>query len=394
MSLWRDASLSAVAAGFLVALVSYAGPLLIYHQAANAMGASPEAFSSWVFAISLAAGLSCIGMSLWLRMPIVTAWSAPGTVLLISVGQSLPFAEIVGAYLFTALVILAIGATGLFDRLVALIPRAVASGMMAGILFRFGTDAMASLGSAPAMFAGLLGAFLLLSIWTPRYTVILLLGLALAMSWGVYDVPVDTVSATLATPIMTWPAFSIEAILSLGIPLVLITLSGQFLPGLAILRAHGYSVSARPLVTIASLASIPAAFFGGITTALASITAALCVSADAHADPRRRYVAGVAAGLFFCLGGAYAGSIVELLALMPTAMIALLAGLALLGAILKGLSDTLAGPNDIQAGLLAFMITTADFSLWGVNSTFWGVVVGVAAVQLTRLAKRTAKHAA
>ena len=195
MSLWRDASLSAVAAGFLVALVSYAGPLLIYHQAANAMGASPEAFSSWVFAISLAAGLSCIGMSLWLRMPIVTAWSAPGTVLLISIGQSLPFAEIVGAYLFTALVILAIGATGLFDRLVALIPRAVASGMMAGILFRFGTDAMASLGSAPAMFAVLLGAFLLLSIWTPRYTVILLLGLALAMSWGVYDVPVDTVSA-------------------------------------------------------------------------------------------------------------------------------------------------------------------------------------------------------
>ena len=392
MSLWRDFSLSTIAAGFLVVLIGYAGPLLIYLQAAEAIGITTADFSSWVFAISLAAGISSIVLSLWLRMPAVTAWSAPGTVLLISIGQSLPFAEIAGAYLFTALVILVVGASGLYDRLVAMIPRAVASGMMAGILFRFGTDAMGSLGSDPAMFAILMTAFLLFSVWTPRYTVILLLVLGLALAWGLYDVPVHTVSAKLATPVLTWPVFSVDAILSLGVPLVLITLSGQFLPGIAVIKANGYDISARPTLVAASLASIPAAFFGGITTALAAITAALCASPSAHADATRRYTAGVAAGVFLCLGGVFAGSIVDLLALLPTAMIVLLAGLALLGGILKGLSDTLSGPGDIQAGLLAFIVTTADFNLWSINSAFWAVLVGVAAVHLTRLAEHIARR--
>lgn len=392
MSLLRDIAPSTIAAGFLVALIGYAGPLLIYLQASEAMGFSGVVFSSWVFAISLAAGISSILLSLWLKIPAVTAWSAPGTVLLISIGQTIPFTEIVGTYLVTALVILVVGASGLYDRLVAAVPRAVASGMMAGILFRFGADAMASLGSEPVMFAILLAAFLVLSVWTPRYTVILLLGLGVALAWGMYDVPVETVSATLATPVITMPVFSVEAILSLGVPLVLITLSGQFLPGIAIIRANGYDIRARPTLVVASLASIPAAFLGGITTALAAITAALCASPAAHANPHRRYTAGVAAGVFLCLGAVFAGSIVELLVLLPTSMIALLAGLALLGAILNGLRDTLAGPDDVQAGLLAFIITTADFSLWGVSSAFWGVVVGVAAVHLTRMAKSAIKQ--
>lgn len=387
MGIFRDFSLSTIAAGFLVALIGYAGPLLIYLQAAGAMGFSGGEFSSWVFAISLAAGVSSIVLSLWLRIPAVTAWSAPGTVLLISIGQSLPFAEIVGAYLFTALIILVVGASGLYDKLIAMIPRTVASGMMAGILFRFGTDAMGSLGSDPAIFAILMVTFLLLSVWTPRYTVILLLVLGVAIAWAVYDVPVDTVSATLATPTVTWPAFSIDAILSLGVPLVLITLSGQFLPGIAVIRANGFAITARPTLVVASLASIPAAFFGGITTALAAITAALAASPSAHADPARRYTAGIAAGIFLCLGAVFAGSIVELLVLLPTSMIVLLAGLALLGGIIKGMGDTLAGPEDVQAGLLAFMITTADFTLWSVNSAFWAVLVGIAAVHLTRFAK-------
>lgn len=387
MSILRDFAPSTIAAGFLVALIGYAGPLLIYLQASEAMGFPGTVFSSWVFAISLAAGVSSIVLSSWFKVPAVTAWSAPGTVLLISIGQTLPFAEVAGAYLFTALVILAVGASGLFDRLVAMIPRTVASGVMAGILFRFGADAMGSLGSDPGMFAVLLAAFLILSIWTPRYTVILLLGLGVTLAWGVYGVPVETVSATLATPVVTMPVFSIEALLSLGVPLVLITLSGQFLPGIAIIRANGYDIKARPVLVVASLASIPSAFFGGITTALAAITAALSASPSAHTDPSRRYTAGIAAGMFLCIGGVFAGSIVELLTLLPTAMIALLAGLALLGAIMKGLSDTLTGPADVQAGLLAFIVTTADFSLWSVNSAFWGVLVGVAAVHLTRAAQ-------
>ena len=179
-----------------------------------------------------------------------------------------------------------------------------------------------------------------------------------------------------------------EALLGLALPLFVTTLTGQFLPGMAILRANGYAVSARPVLVLAGLASLPAALFGGITTALAAITLALCAGSDAHPDPDRRYAAGVAAGAFFCLGGIFAGSVVAPLALLPVEMIALLAGLALLGAILKSLTDTVTAPENVQAGLLTFIVTTADIDLLGIGSAFWGIVVGVASVHTVRFARR------
>ncbi|MGF1552301.1 MAG: benzoate/H(+) symporter BenE family transporter [Paracoccaceae bacterium] len=383
-SVLADLSPSAIAAGFLVVLVSYSGPLLIFLQAARAMEVPPETFSSWVFAISMAAGVSSIALSLALRAPIVTAWSAPGTVLLITLGPVLPFSEIVGAYLAVALVLVVLGITGLFDRIVAAIPPAVASGMLAGILFGFGLDAMAGLGQAPLVFTVLLVAYLVLGALMPRYAMIALLVVALLLAWGVEDVAIEGLGLALATPTLTAPAFSWAAMLSLGVPLLITTLTGQFLPGLAILRANGYPARARSVLVFSGLASVPAALLGGITTALASITMALSASPEAHPDPARRYVAGVACGVFFCLGGLFAGSIVELLTLLPVSMIAMLAGFALLGAIQKSLTDTLTGAGHVQAGLLTFVVTTADADLFGIDAAFWGVVVGLAAVGIDR----------
>lgn len=393
---WRQALLdlqpSTVTAGFLSVLVSYAGPLLIYLQAARAMGVTDAAFSSWVMAISIAAGLTSIALSLMTRAPIVTAWSAPGTVLLISTGAGMPFSDVVGAYVVTALVILALGVTGLFDRLVAAIPRPVASGMMAGILFGFGLKAMGAMATAPAIFAVLVAAYLVFSVLLPRYAVVIMLVLGLLLAWLVEGVPMGDVRATFASPVLTWPSFSVQALAGLALPLILTTLTGQFLPGMAILRSNGFQVAARPIVVLCALASLPSALFGGITTALASITLALCAAPDAHRDPARRYAAGVACGVFFCVGGLLAGTIVQLLTLLPVAVIALLAGLALLGAILKSLTDTLSpdgsSPADRQAGLLAFLVTTSGVSLMGIGSAFWGVVVGIAAVGLVGLAAR------
>lgn len=393
---WREAaaamSPSTVTAGFLSVLVSYAGPLLIYLQAARAMGASDAGFSSWVMAISLAAGATSIGLSLLTRAPIVTAWSAPGTVLLISIGSDLPFSDVVGAFLVSALVILALGITGLFDRLVAAIPKPVASGMMAGILFGFGLTAMGAIGTAPVIFAVLVTAYLVFTVLLPRYAVVIMLAVGLLLAWLVEGVPMGEIRLTLAHPVLTWPTFSVQALAGLALPLILTTLTGQFLPGMAILRANGYRVAARPIVVICALASLPSALFGGITTALASITLALCAAPDAHPDTARRYAAGVACGLFFCLGGLLAGTIVQLLTLLPVAVIALLAGLALLGAIAKSLGDTLSPegttPSDRQAGLLAFMVTTSGVSLLGIGAAFWGVAVGMAAVALSALAAR------
>lgn len=377
-----------ISAGFFVVLVSYAGPLLIYLQAANAMGASAAEFSSWVFAISVAAGVASIVLSVWTRVPVATAWSAPGTVLLISLGTGLPFAEVVGAFLVTAVVILVIGATGLFDRFVALIPRAVADGMMAGILFGFGLQAMEGIAEAPFIVGGLLIAYFALMASVPRYALLVLLALGLVLSWQVYGVSPEAIGIGFAEPRFVSPAFSVEAVLSLALPLVLTTLTGQFLPGITILRANGYAVSARPLIVVSSLASIFAAFFGGITIALAAITLALCAGPESHPDPRRRWLAGVAAGVFFCVGGIFAGSLVGVLTLLPVEIIAMLAGLALLNAILRGMTDMLASAEDAQAGLVTFIVTTTGVSIAGVSSAFWGVVVGIAAVAVSRAVRR------
>lgn len=377
-----------LSAGFLVVLVSYAGPMLIYLQAAHAMGVSEADFSSWVFATSLAAGVTSIVLSIWSRAPVVTAWSAPGCVLLISLGAGLPFAEVVGAYIVAALAILGLGVTGLFDRLVAAIPQAVADGMMAGILFGFAVHAFGGIGEAPGIVAILVGAYFAFGAVVPRYTMLLLLVVGLGLSWSVYGVNPDSIGIAFAEPSITWPAFSLSATLGLALPLVITTVTGQFLPGFTILKANGYDVPARPILVVSSLASLVSALFGGMTNALAAITLALCAGPDGHPDPRRRWLAGVAAGVFFCLGGIFAGSIGRLMALLPAQIIGLLAGLALLGAILKSLGDMLAANEGTQAGLVTFAITTTGVSIWGIGSAFWGVVAGVAAVAITRTAGR------
>jgi benzoate membrane transport protein len=382
-----DISGSAIGAGFLAVLVSYAGPLLIYLSAAEAMDISRPAFTSWVFAISVSAGSSSIALSLWFRVPISMAWSAPGTVLLIGLGTSLSAAEMVGAYIAVAGSLVLIGISGFFERLVQVLPPAVTNGMMAGILFGFGLKAAGGFATDPVTIATLIAAFAVCTAIVPRYAVLVLLALAVVLTSFTYETSITSVSLSLAQPQVTLPAFSVPAMLSLAVPLLITTLSGQYLPGMAILRAHGYTVSANPILIFGGIASAGAAVFGGITTALASITAAFCAGPESHEEPDRRYIAGVACGVFFCLGGLFAESIVDMLILLPSSVIALLAGLALLQPILKFTGAVMAS-EDAQAGLLTFIFTASGVTLFGIGAAFWGVVVGIAVHFLTRIAKR------
>ncbi|MCA8879030.1 MAG: benzoate/H(+) symporter BenE family transporter [Rhodobacteraceae bacterium] len=372
----RHVSASTVTAGLLAVVVSYAGPLLIYLQAANAMQVSPGVFSSWVFAISVAAGISSISLSLWFRAPVAMAWSAPGTVLLISLGTSLSPGEVVGAYVAVAMALVLLAASGLFDILVRILPSPVTNGMMAGILFSFGLKAIGGLAADPMTFALLVAAFVVLSATVPRYAILGLLGMAAVLTVFFHDAPVEHVRLSLAEPHLVAPAFSAPALLGLAVPLLITTLGGQFLPGMAILRANGFHVATRPILMFAGVASLAGAFLGGITTALASITAAFCAGPECHEDPTRRYVAGVACGVFFCIGGIFSGTIADLLVLLPTSMITLLAGLALLGPIQKSLTDTMNG-SDVQSGLMTFLVTASGVEIAGVGSAFWGVGVGL-----------------
>jgi benzoate membrane transport protein len=387
----KDFSLSAVTAGFLAVLISYAGPLVIFFQAGQSANVSVEMMSSWVWAISVGAGVSGIVLSWWLKVPVVTAWSAPGTALLVTLFPAISLEQAVGAYLLAAVMIFGVGLTGYFDKLMAAIPKGIASAMMAGILFQFGVGAFQSVSTMPALTFAMIGIYLLFRRWLPRYCLVILLFASLALAVVLEDVSLKGVSLTLATPVFIAPAWSWGATLSLAIPLFLVSVTGQFFPGMAILRGSGYTTPARPIIIITSLVSAVVALFGGITIVIAAITAALCTGKDAHEDPGKRYVAGIANGVFYLVGGCFAGTIILLFTTLPKALIGILAGMALLGAIASSLSAAVAEADHREASVITFLITASGMTVWGLGSAFWGVVIGLAAyLVLHRPWRRTA----
>ncbi|MED5500996.1 MAG: benzoate/H(+) symporter BenE family transporter [Pseudomonadota bacterium] len=376
MQLHRDWSVSAVTAGFMAVLISYAGPLAIFFQAAQSADISNAMMTSWIWAISIGAAATGILLSLWLKVPVITAWSAPGTALLVTLFPGLSLNEAVGAYITAAAIILVIGITGTFDRLVAAIPRGIASAMLAGILFQFGLGVFTSLESTLALAAGMLVTYLVFKRLAPRYCLVLLVIVGMALAVLLEGASLEGVGIELATPTLIRPEWSWHATLSLAIPLVMVSLSGQFLPGMAILRGAGYATPARSILAVTSLASMVMALFGGITTVIAAITAAICTGREAHDDPGKRYVAGVANGVFYLIGGTFAGTIVALFAALPGTFVAVLAGLALIGAISANITHAIEAADHREASIVTFMATASGVSLLGLGSAFWGVVIG------------------
>ena len=379
LTLHKDFSLSAVTAGFLAVLISYSGPLVIFFQAAQSAGISAGMMSSWVWAISIGAALSGILLSLWLRVPVVTAWSAPGTAMLVTLFPALSLNEAVGAYLTAGAILFLIGISGWFDRLVQAIPRGIAYAMMAGILFQFGIGAFQSVASMPVLAFGMLIAYLIFKRLFPRYCLVLLLVVGVALAVGLEGSNLAGIGASLAAPQFIAPQWSWSSTLSLAIPLVLVSLTGQFLPGMAILRNAGYDTPAKPVLATTGLASLAVACFGGISIVIAAITAALCTGRDAHEDPDRRYVAGIANGVFYLLGGTFAGTIILLFSAMPKTFVAVLAGLALIGAITSNVMGAVSEEDHREASMLTFLATASGMSFFGLGSAFWGVVIGALA---------------
>jgi benzoate membrane transport protein len=378
----RQGSLTAWVAGFLAVLISYAGPLVIFVQAAHAGQVPTPQLVSWVWAISMGAGVSGLLLSWWFRLPIITAWSAPGTALLLSLFPGISMSEVVGGYLMAALILIAIGVTGYFEKILAFIPKGIAAGMMAGILFQFGVQAFRSSVGAPLMVFAMLAAYLAGRRWWPRYgiVVVALTGFAVAFASGRTDL--GAVSLELARPVFIAPHVGLGVFFSLTVPLVLVSLTGQFLPGMAVLQLAGYHPPTRAVVTGTGLASLAMACFGGITIVLAAITAALCTGKDAHPEPGKRYIAGIANGVFYLIGGTFAASIVTLFAAFPKELIAALAGLALIGAIVSNLRLMSQEGGYLEPSVITFLATASGMSLFGLGAAFWGVVFGMSAYWL------------
>jgi benzoate membrane transport protein len=378
----KSGSASVWVAGFLSVLIAYAGPLLIFIQAAQVGRIADAELISWIWAISIGAGLSGLLLSAYLKLPIITAWSAPGTALLLTLFPGITMPEVVGAYLSAALIIVVIGLTGGFEKILSFIPKGIAAGMMAGILLQFGMAAFKSSSDMPAIVLVMLAVYLLGKRFLPRYAIVLvaLSGFVMAMASG--QVHMEAFQLELARPVWISPEFNIATLLSLTLPLVLVSLTGQYLPGMAVLQLAGYPTPSRPVLAGTGLTSMLVACFGGITIVLSSITAALCTGKDAHPDPDKRYVAGIANGVFYLLGGTFAGSIVYLFTALPASLIAALAGLALIGAIVANVRVMVSESGYIEPSVITFLTAASGMSLFGLGAAFWGVVFGLVAYRL------------
>ena len=387
-SLWRDSSTSAWIAGIVCVLVGYASSVAVIFQAAAALGANPAQTASMLWALGLGMGLTTGAMALVYRVPIVTAWSTPGAALIAATAVGgvpiYSFAEGVGAFIIAAVLVIIVGASGAFERVIRHVPAAIASSMLAGVLLRFGMDTFVAMKAQPVLVLGMCTAYLLARWFVPRYMVIaaLLAGLVLAGVLGIY--PPSQLDWQFTTPVFTMPQWSWAATIGLAIPLWVVTMASQNAPGTAVLRASGYATPVSAPIAATGVATLLLAPFGAIMVNLAAISAAICQSPQSHSDPARRYVASVSAGVVYCIGGLMGAMVAGGIALLPKPLILAVAGLALLNTIANGLTTGLRVDATREAGIVTFLITASGVSFFGVGAAFWGLIGGVVVLAATR----------
>ena len=367
-----------ISAGFIAVLVGYTSSAAIVFQAATAAGASPAHLSSWLLALGLGMGVTCIGLSLRFRSPVLTAWSTPGAALLGTSLVGLPMSEAIGAFLFASVLITLSGFTGWVEALMKHIPKTLAAGMLAGVLLRFGLNVFTAFGAQPALVGLMLGVYLVGRRLNSRYTIPLTFFAGLL--WATFDGMIETTALTLdvAKPLFTAPTFRLSTLTGVGIPLFIVTMSSQNVPGLAVLRANGYRTPVSPLIGWTGLAGLLLAPFGGFQFNLAAITAAICMSPEAHPDQERRYLASVWAGVFYLVTGILGATVAGLFAAFPKELIAAIAGIALFGTIGNSLAAALHDDGERDAALITFLVTASGVALSGVGSAFWGLLAGLA----------------
>jgi benzoate membrane transport protein len=375
-----DLSVSTLVAGLIAMLTGYTSSLVLMIQAGQAAHLTDPQISSWIWALSIGMGVTTLGLSLAMRVPIVVAWSTPGAALLIASLPGVPYPEAIGAFLMAALLMTAAGLTGWFDKLMKALPASIASALLAGILFRISVDVFVQAQHQTALLLAMFAAYLIGRRRWPRYAVpgVLAVGVVLAGAMG--QLHFEQFHFAVALPVWTTPSFSLAAFVSIAVPLFIVALASQNIPGLAVLRADGYLVPASPLIAVTGIASAVLAPVGSHGINLAAITAAICTGPQADADPRRRYMAAVVCGVGYLVMGVMAASIAALFAAFPKALVVAVAAFALLGSIANGLTVAMQTPAERESALLTFMITASGMTLAGVGSAFWGVVGGMLAL--------------
>ncbi len=396
MRFFKDISLSAFTAGFVAVLVGFTSSVAIVFQAALAFKASPEQLTSWMWALGLGMGLCSLIPSLWLRKPVMIAWSTPGAAVLATAGlaggasNGFSMNEAVGAFMVCAVLITLFGITGWFERVMNRIPVAIASALLAGVLARFGLQAFLAAQTALPLVVLMLLSYLLMKRLSPRYAVPVTLFIAIifiAFQAGFMPAKVDF---GLAKPVFVMPEFTWSAMVSLALPLFIVTMASQNLPGVAAIKAAGYEMPLSKIITMTGLVTLVLAPFGAFALNLSAITAAICMGKEAHPDPAKRYAAAVSCGAIYIVIGLLGGAFISVLMSFPKELIAAIAGLALLGTIGSGLAVAVQDESHREAAVINFLVTLSGVVIAGVGSAFWGVVAGAVALFVQQYGKRTA----
>lgn len=370
--------ISHLSAGLIAVLVGYTSSAAIVFQAAQAAGASTAELGSWMWSLGIGLGLLSAGLSLRYKIPILTAWSTPGAALLATGLVGLPMSQAVGIFLFSSLLTAICGLSGSFQKLMHYMPRSIASAMLGGILLRFGLDLFGAMQTQWLLCLGMFIVFLTVRQWSARYAVPLALvaGVTIAALQGLLKM--EILSWTPATPVLVWPEFSWTALIGVGIPFFIVTMSSQNIPGVAVLKAHNYDAPNSTVISWTGIVGLIFGPFGGYAYNLAAISAALCMTPEVDADPGQRYRASVWAGIFYIAAGIFGATVVSLFAAFPTELIAAIAGLALLGTIGNSIHMALEAPDTRDAALVTFLTTASGMSLLNIGSAFWGLIFGMA----------------
>lgn len=387
-SIRRDFSVSATIAGFVAVAISYAGPLLVTLEAARAANLSPELTATWVWSISVGSGLICLIMSWITKQPVMVAWSIPGAALLITQLAVFPFSDVVGAYIVCGAVSIVLGVTGWFGKLIAAVPKPITAAILAGVLWPFAIKVATAVVDQPIIAGGLVLGYLIGRRINPRYAVFVAMaaGGILAMATGA----TEALAIRLAVTIPTWttPTFSIEAILGVAVPLLIVTAAGQNAPGLIVMHNSGYRANDRLLLGACGVGSVVFAPFACHALNMAAVTAAIATSTESHPDKDRRYIAGMSCGIFYIIGGFLATFIVSLFAAIPAGMITALAGVALLSPLQASLYDTMhEGKHHksvLEAALITVAVTVSGIAPFGIVAAFWGLLAGIISYAILR----------
>jgi benzoate membrane transport protein len=396
MRFFRDLHPSALAAGFVAVLVGFTSSVAIVFQAATAFQATPAQLASWIWALGIGMGLCSALPSLWLRKPVMVAWSTPGAAVLASAGLAGGFsmAEAVGAFMVCAALTTLVGATGWFEKVMDRIPQALTSALLAGVLARFGMQAFSAAQTALPLVLLMLALYLLGQRWKPRYAVVLTLAGAVAWAALRGEMRWSALSFSVTLPVAVMPQFSLSALVSLALPLFVVTMASQNLPGVAAIRAAGYGpgsagggIPISRVITLTGVATLLLAPFGAFALNFGAITAAICMGPQAHEDRDKRYTAAVSCGILYLLIGTFGAAVTGLLTAFPKELVVAIAGLALLGSIGGGLAAAMKEPAQREAALITFLVTLSGVTLAGIGSAFWGIVAGALALFVQQYAQ-------